>query len=380
MPWQEATKVSLRRKFVALAVEEGANRRAVCREFRISPTTGYAWLARFRMHGEEGLRERSRRPQRSPNKTPATMEQEILQLRDTHPSWGGRKIKRRLEDLGVPSVPPPSTITDILHRHGLIAPEEGRKHRPWQRFEAQAPNALWQMDFKGYFALADGSCCHPLTVLDDHSRFCLGLRACPDEQRETVKDQLTTIFRTSGLPECFLVDNGPPWGTHTPHRLTGLGVWLVRVGIRVVHARSFHPQTIGKDERFHRTLKAEVIARHEFSDIAHAQHCFDPWREVYNRLRPHQALGMAVPSSRYRESSRSFPETLAPILYNSGDIVRQVDDNGKIAYRGRTYRVGKPLRGHPVALRPTEEDGLLQVFFCHHRLVQIDLRGHNARA
>jgi transposase InsO family protein len=200
MPWQEATKVSLRRKFVALAAEEGANRRALCREFQISPTTGYAWLARFRRHGEEGLRDRSRRPQRSPKKTPATLEQEILALRDSHPAWGGRKIKRRLEDLGVSRVPPPSTITDILHRHGLIAPDEGRKHRPWQRFEAQVPNALWQMDFKGYFALADGSCCHPLTVLDDHSRFCLGLRACPDEQRETVKDELTAIFRTSGLP------------------------------------------------------------------------------------------------------------------------------------------------------------------------------------
>ena len=380
MPWQEATKVSLRNKFVALAVEEGANRRALCREFFISPTTGYAWLGRFRRHEEKGLRDRSRRPQRSPNKTPATMEQEILALRDSHPAWGGRKIKRRLEDLGVPRVPPPSTITDILHRHGLIAPEEGRKHRPYQRFEAQAPNALWQMDFKGYFALADGSCCHPLTVLDDHSRFCLGLRACPDEQRETVKDQLTAIFRTSGLPDCFLVDNGPPWGTHTPQRLTALGVWLVRVGVRLVHARSFHPQTIGKDERFHRTLKAEVIARHVFSDIAHAQHCFDPWREIYNSLRPHEALGMAVPSSRYRESSRFFPETLAPILYNSGDIVRQVDQDGRIAYRGWIYRVGKPLRGHPVAIRPTEEDGLLQVFFCHQRLVQIDLRGHNAQA
>lgn len=380
MPWQEMTTMSLRKKYVAQAREEGANRRALCREFGISPTTGYAWLARYCLFGEDGLRDRSRRPLRSPRKTPASVEQEILVQRDAHPAWGGRKIKRRLEDLGVLGVPPPSTITDILHRHGLIAAEEGAKHRPWQRFEAPVPNALWQMDFKGEVALADGTRCHPLTVLDDHSRYCLGLLACPDQQRFTVQAHLTAIFRSAGLPECFLVDNGPPWGTHTAQRLTALGVWLVRVGVRIVHARSYHPQTIGKDERFHRTLKAELLSRQEFTDLAHAQSYFDPWRAVYNTLRPHEALGLAVPASRYQASSRSFPESLPEVVYDQGVTVRMVDRYGRIYYRGRSYRVGKPLRGQPVALRPADEDGLWHVYFCHQPVARINVRGHNARS
>jgi transposase InsO family protein len=302
------------------------------------------------------------------------MEQRVLALRDKHPAWGGRKINRILENEGVIGVPPPSTITEILRRHGRIDPEESRKHRPWQRFEAEAPNNLWQMDFKGHFELADGSRCHPLTVLDDHSRFCIGLRACENEQRPTVKEQLTATFRRYGLPERFLVDNGPPWGTGHPGRLTRLGTWLIRVGVSVVHTGHYHPQTIGKDERFHRTLGTELISRQVITDLRHAQQCFDTWREIYNLERPHEAIDLAVPASRYHESSKPFPETLPPILYNSNDLVRKVGNNGRIGYRNRLYRVGRGLQGQRVALRPSEKDGILDVYFSNQIVGQIDLR------
>ncbi|NIS79284.1 MAG: IS481 family transposase [Anaerolineales bacterium] len=376
MPWNARNTVSLRLEFVTLALAENANIRALCREYRISPTTAYKWIDRYLREGRAGLEDRSRRPHTSPNQTPEEMERKVLALRDKHPDWGGRKINRRLKDLGVLRVPPPSTITEILRRHGRIDPEESRKRRPWQRFEAEKPNDLWQMDFKGHFAMIDGGRCHPLTVLDDHSRFCVGVHACENEQRATVKEQLTSIFRSYGLPERILVDNGPPWGTGFPGRLTRLGVWLVRHNITVVHTGHYHPQTIGKDERFHRTLGAEVISRQVIQDLGHAQRCFDLWREVYNFERPHEALDLEVPASRFRESRRRFPETLAPIVYDRLDIVRKVGAHGRISYRNRLFRVGRALRGEPVALRPTEEDGVLDVYFCHQRVAKIDLKNH----
>lgn len=373
MPWKEVSTVSLRLEFVKLALANG-NISKLCREFGISRKTGYKWLHRYRENGAEGLQDHSRRPHTSPNRTPAEMEQRVLALRDKQPAWGGRKISRILQNKGIVGVPPPSTITEILRRHGRIDPEESRKHRPWQRFEAEAPNKLWQMDFKGYFALSDGSKCHPLTVLDDHSRFCIGLRACENEQRVTVKERLTDIFRIYGLPERFLVDNGPPWGTGFRGRLTRLGAWLIRVGVTVVHTGHYHPQTIGKDERFHRTLGTELISRQVIQDLAHAQQCFDPWREVYNFERPHEALDLVVPASRYHESSRSFPETLPPIIYGNNDVVRKVGQHGRIAYRNRLFRVGRGLQGQRVALRATENDGIFDVYFCHQNVAQINLR------
>ena len=213
MPWKEVTTVSLRLDFIKLALTTDANFSQLCRKFGISRKTGYKWLHRYLEEGSAGLRDRSRRPHTSPNRTSATMEQRVLSLRDKHPAWGGRKIHKRLEVLGMDNVPPPSTITEILRRHGRMDPQESIKHRPWQRFEAEAPNQLWQMDFKGHFPLVNGERCHPLSVLDDHSRFCLGLQACGNERRETVQGRLTAIFRRYGMPEQLLVDNGPPWGT-----------------------------------------------------------------------------------------------------------------------------------------------------------------------
>lgn len=376
MPWMERNKVSLRLEFVLLALDDGVNMRALCKEYGICPTTGYKWLERYLREGPAGLEDRSRRPHNSPNRTSEEMERKVVALRDKHPAWGGRKIKRRLEKLGVVKVPPPSTITGILRRHGRLDPEESRKHRPWQRFEADKPNDLWQMDFKGHFAMTDGERCHPLTILDDHSRFCIGLRACGNERRATVKEHLTAIFRCYGFPERFLVDNGPPWGTGFPRRLTRLGVWLVQVGVTIVHSGHYHPQTLGKDERFHRTLGVEVISRQAIQDLDHAQQCFDPWRDVYNFERPHEALDLEVPASRYRESPRSFPETLPPIVYSRDDIVRKVGLNARVSFRNRLYSVGKALIGHHVALRPSEEDGVMDVYFGCQRLDQIDLNSN----
>ena len=373
MPWQEVSTVLLRQEFVMLATAEGANVRALCRRYTISPKTGYKWLARYRRQGRTALTDRSRRPAHSPTRTPPALEQAVLAVRAAHPVWGGRKIRAVLLARGHPTLPSPSTMTAILQRHGQIAPEAAPKHTAWQRFEHDAPNRLWQMDFKGHFALLAGRC-HPLTVLDDHSRFAVGLQACGDQTGQTVQARLTACLRRYGLPEAILVDNGPPWGSDAAHPHTPLTAWLLRLGVGVRHGRPYHPQTQGKDERFHRTLKAEVLGTRVLRDLAHCQREFDRWRDVYNLERPHDALGLAVPASRYRASPLTFPEVLPPIEYGPGDLVRKVAEGGAISYRNRPFRVGRAFFGYPVALRPTLVDGVLDVFFCHQKVAQINLR------
>lgn len=373
MPWEEVSVMSQRREFVTLAQSEETNIRELCRRFGISPTTGYKWLGRFRGGGAAGLAELARRPHRSPRRTAPEMERSVLQVRDAHPAWGGRKLWAWLSARGHQSVPSPSTITAILRRHGRIDPTLSVKHTPWQRFEHAAPNQLWQMDFKGHFAVGEGRC-HPLTVLDDHSRFALGLAACGDERGQTVQGQLTSIFRCYGLPQRMVMDNGSPWGHDGEHPYTPLTVWLLRLGIAVSHGRPYHPQTQGKDERFHRTLKAEVLQGSSFRDLDQCQRVFDRWRGVYNFERPHQALDLAVPCSRYRVSHRPFPEQLPPLEYGPEDRVRKVQAQGIISVKGREYKVGKAFRGLPLALRPTAADGVWDIFFLTHNIAQIDLR------
>jgi len=373
MPWKHVTPMSQRKEFVSLALTDGASMARLCRCFNISRKVGYKWLARYREAGESGLADRSRRPRHSPRETQEALVAAVLAVRAAHPAWGGRKIRARLLAQGWVQVPAASTITAILHRQGLIDPEESAKHKAWQRFEAPAPNDLWQMDFKGHFEVIAGRC-HPLTVLDDHSRYALGLEACADERQDTVQQRLTVIFRRYGLPRKMLMDNGPPWGAEGQADYSALTVWLLRLGVRVSHARPYHPQTLGKDERFHRTLKAELLQYCPRLELVQCQPRFDAWRLVYNLERPHEALGMAAPVSRYRPSPRSFPERLPAMEYGPGDVVRRVYDNGRISFHNRFFRIGKAFRGESVALRPTVSDGLWEVYFGQHRIARINLR------
>jgi transposase InsO family protein len=295
----------------------------------------------------------------------------VVAVRDAHPAWGGRKIRRRLGDLGERGMPSASTITRILDRHDRLDRGLGREHRAWERFERAVPNELWQMDFKGHFALASGRC-HPLTVLDDHSRYALAIAACGDEREATVRLALTATFRRHGLPERMLMDNGAPWGTpDTEH--TRLTVWLMQLGVAVSHGRPYHPQTQGKDERFHRTLKAEAVGRRLFRDLLECQRRFDDWRIVYNTERPHQAIELATPATRYRPSPRSFPESLPPFDYADGAIIRLVDVAGCISFRNRCFKIGKAFTGLRVALRPSDRDGRFDVLFQHHAVAAISL-------
>ena len=374
MPWKEASTMSLRLEFVTLAKKENVNIRSLCTRFGISPKTGYKWLRRFDEGGEDSLSDRPRRPHHNPNRTSPEVEQLILESRDRHPAWGPRKLHTLLSEPDAPPLPAISTLAQILKRNDRIQPEESLKHKAWQRFEAEAPNDLWQMDFKGHFPLANAQRCHPLTVLDDHSRFLLGLRACLAETWPIVKLQLTSIFQRYGLPRRMIFDNGAPWGSCSEHRYTPLSPWLILLGISISHSRARHPQTLGKDERLHRTLKLELLKQRVLEDVEDSQRAFDEWREVYNFRRPHEAISMTAPASRYEVSKREFPSKLADIEYGPDYSVRKVQEKGEVRFHNREFKVSKAFRGYPVGLRPTTTDGLYDVYFCHQPIAQINLK------
>ncbi len=372
MPWREVSVMEQRREFVGLAMQELVNRRELCRRFGISPDTGYKWLKR-RMAGDEELADRSRRPHSSPTRSEAEVEARVLSVREAHPAWGARKIVRCLERDGH-RVPATSTVHAILVRHERIAAPAGTPGQPYQRFEKASPNLLWQMDFKGRVVLANGGACHPLTMVDDHSRYALCLEACANEQSGTVQGQLDTTLRRYGLPDAIFVDNGSPWGDASGQCWTRLGVWLLKLGIAVIHSRPYHPQSRGKNERFHRTLKAEVFALRRFRDLAEVQRAFDAWRTVYNLERPHEALGQDVPASRYRPSARSMPDRLPQVEYDEHEIVRTVGSTKDyVSFRGRRWLVPRAFRGERVAIRPQTIDGHYGIFFGAHQIAEIDL-------
>jgi transposase InsO family protein len=365
--------MSQREELAMLARSQTLSVAELARRFGVSRKTIYKW--RGRSATGEGAADRSRRPHASPTRTAASMEQAILDVRHDHPAWGARKIAHVLARRGHTALPAISTITEILRRHGLIAPEATAAATHWQRFEHPEPNDLWQMDFKGTVTVGQRHC-DPLTVLDDHSRFNLILQATPDKTGKTVQKALIAAFRRYGLPRRINMDNGSPWGIACGNSsdLSAFAIWVIRVGIETSFSAPHHPQTNGKEERFHRSLKAELLSRRPFTSLAQMQMAFDAWRDIYNQERPHQGIGMAVPADRYRPSPRAYPERLPSIEYLPGDLVVRVKQRGRLYYKGWQAQLSTALSNHDVALRPRPaSDGLYDVFFSHHHLTVIHL-------
>ena len=368
MTWMECNKMSLREEFVLLANKEGCNFSNICRNFSISRPTGYKWLKRYQNKGLKNLVDKPRTRKSIKHKTNIDIEKLILELRKKHHAWGARKLKRRLEDLGHKNIPSHVTVNNILKRNNVISQEASDKAKAFIRFEHPNPNDLWQMDFKGYFE-TDDSRCYPLTVLDDHSRFSIVLKACAHERTQPVKEALTLAFRKYGLPKRMTMDNGAPWAGFERKQLTKLTAWLLRLGIKVSHSRPYHPQTQGKDERFHRTLKSELLSVNKFGDLIEVDAAFDAWRDIYNTQRPHQALNMDVPINHYTISKRKFPEILPEIKYTDTDILRKINADGKLSIKGQVYNISRALTGQMVALRATKAG--MDIYYCHKRIKSV---------
>ncbi len=373
MPWKEVTVMRQKQRFIEACSTYEGTFRSLCESFGITTKTGHKYKKKFKEKGHAGLEEDSRRPKFSPKKTPDATVMLIVEARHLHQAWAGDKIRTYLANKGHTVLPTEKTIDRILKRHGLVTIEESEKHKPWIRFEHEAPNDLWQMDFKGHIQAGENRC-YPLTLLDDHSRYSLLIKACPNQQATTVKEALINVFQENGLPLKMTMDNGSPWGYSGNQEHTTFSAWLIRLGIVVMHSRPMHPQTQGKLERFHRTLKLELLKRFNFEDLDDAQSGFDWWRKIYNEVRPHAAIGNKTPNFRYRQSSRPYSNVLPAIEYSHDMIVRKVQCGGEIFLNGKEYRVGRAFHGYPVGLKESEEDGIYEVYFCHQRVVKIDLR------
>ncbi len=370
MPWLETDVREQRMQFVVEALQPGVNLSALCRRRGISRKTGYKWLQRYRAAGSlVGLEEYSRRPHASPTRTSPAVTARVVALRRQY-GWAGRKLRSLLLagdgiDLAV------ATIDRIIRREGLVDPDDA--HRPAvRRFERAAPNELWQMDFKGPYPLRPPAWCFPLSVLDDHSRFAVGLTALAGTDGGPVSRQLVRCFQTYGVPAALLIDHGTPWwGAANGHGLTHVAVALIRQGIELIYSGVHHPQTQGKVERFHRTLARRLRQWGVPTTVPGFREALARFRTEYNDVRPHEALGDAPPATRYTPSARRYQPRPRPWDYPPGTPVKRVDRTGSVALGGRRYFVCQALRGEWVGTQ--SYDDRLLVSYRHMYVRDIDL-------
>lgn len=300
MPWKMMDLREQRVQFVVAASRLEKPFGSLCEEFEISRPTGYLWLERYRQDGIKGIAERSRRPRFSPEQTLPALEDQVVCARQRYPDWGARKLQELLRRRGVELTR--STIHRILLRRGLVCSQD--RHPPaTERFQRSLPNELWQMDFKGPMTARQKM--GPLSVLDDHSRYVIALDELENQRTEAVREHLETAFQRCGLPEAMLMDHGTPWWSmRSSGGLTVLSLWLMRQGIGLHWSRVRHPQTQGKVERFHGELQRALDYRTGRQEPTQAW--LDRYRWEHNYVRPHEALDMATPSTRWYPSPRSY--------------------------------------------------------------------------
>ena len=340
----------------------------LCRQFGISRKTGYKWLKRYRQGGNlKALEEQTRRPRHSPRCTSQALAERILELRAPD-GWGARKIAHLLWQEGWKiSV---ATVHRVLLRRGEVHRLD-QHGRALHRFERAEPNELFQADFKGPMGLS-GARDEPLSVLDDHSRYGVGLYAMRDHCWERVLECFMDVFARLGKPRQMLLDHGTPWWNYqNGWGLSRLSVFLIEQDIDLIFGRVRHPQTQGKVERFHRTLNRSMIKQGLPDRWEQWQGRYDGFLERYNHVRPHESLEMQTPAQRYRRSQRQYQDQPVPWRYPASLEVLRVDANGMICWEGRRCFVCEALVHHQVAVEPI--GGELLVRFRNMYIRQIDL-------
>jgi hypothetical protein len=221
--------------------------------------------------------------------------------------------------------------------------------------------------------MGNGQRCHPLSVIDDHSRFCICADAKPNEKREGVEESFRRIFREYGMPQILLCDNGNPWGTSQSTGYTLFEIWLMELGILTIHIRPLHPQTQGKTERFNRSYKEERLKFYVPCDLTDAQRQRIEYRDFYNNERPHHALSLDVPAKHYQPSTQEFIEEPKNWEYGSEYELRRVKSTGFLTYDGQGYFLSEAFGGKTIAARPSSKDGFLNLYYRQFRIGRIDL-------
>ena len=364
MCWNACGTEEGRMRFVADYRSGILEMNALCEAYDISRVTGYKWIERFEAEGIDGLKDRSRAPHNHPNATPVWARERIIAERLKRPTWGARKLKGFLEHREDIVLPVESTIGEMLRKEGLTVAQKKRRHVPpyTNPFEeADRPNRVWCVDFKGDFHTKDGRHCYPLTMQDAYSRFlldCRGLHRTSFAESRPVFEQ---AFRTYGIPDFIKSDNGSPFASIAVGGLTHLSAWWIKLGIRPERIAPAHPEQNGRLERFHRTLKAETIKPPK-ANFPEQQQAFDTFREEYNEIRPHEALGMRTPSDLYLPSDRPFDPNANHIVYPGCYNARLVKHSGEICLSAKRWYVSEAVAREHVGLK-TIADGLHEVYF-----------------
>jgi transposase InsO family protein len=377
MPWQETDAMLQRSVFIAEVASGEFSFSESCRRFGVSRKTGYKWWSRYQLYGVEGLSERSRAPGHCPQTMPDHQAARILALKTKqHPRWGARKLLARLKRL-YPQEPWPSetAVGELLAREGLTRSRRRRCRTPpydQPLAHCRAANEVWSIDFKGQFRLGNGQWCYALTVSDNHCRFLLSCDALRGTAGAPVTACCERIFQEYGLPSAIRSDNGIPFATRGLAGLSPLSVWWIRLGIVPERIEPGRPQQNGRHERMHKTLKAET-ARPPARDRRSQQRRFDRFRQEYNEIRPHEALGDDPPADHYQPSHRPYPKTLPPVEYDVSMHVRRVRRSGEIKWRGGLVFLSSALIGEPVGLWPISNERW-EIFFGTVKLAVLDDR------
>ena len=372
MPWECRTVEDQRKEFAQAAMCCG-NFSALCREFGITRRTGRKWVERY--ISQQPLTDRSRRPHTTPTRTPEAVEQLVLTLRADNPGWGAKTIHTVLSNAGYANIPCVKTVNNILNRYGCISSEESLKRQPFIRFEKELCNQMWQTDFKGEFRMADNNYCYPLTILDDHSRFSLKI-APRMSTANVVIPVFLEAFREYGMPDSVLSDNGAQFAGFKKG-YTQFERWLMDLDILPIHGRIKHPQTQGKIERFHRTMKQELLNHTTISDIVDADNQFSVWREKYNNVRPHEALNMRTPADVYQPSQRLYPEKIERFDYGGEYHVIKVNSWGYVRFDKWQIYLSETMIDQHIEFRPSPDGKSFIACYRNFKIAEFDTEdGH----
>ena len=366
MPWKDKTVEELRKEFVE-ARKTSKNLSALCREFGISRATGYKWIERDRQSGP--MTDRSHAPHHIPGRTSTEVEEAILHVRADNPEWGAKTILKVLENNGYTDLPCARTVNNILQRNGCISETESQKRKEFLRFQREHCNELWQIDFKGDFPLLDGTRCYPFDVIDDCSRFCLGI--FPKNNTLGVTQSMEQVFKQYGLPNAILSDNGGQFAGFKGG-YTQFEKWLMELDVLPIHGRPLHPQTQGKIERFHRTMKNELLKRKSFLDLADADRHLSEWRTKYNEVRPHEAIDMRCPADVYIPSERKYPDKIKPYEYDGTYRILKVNFKGYLRFDRKEFYLSETMVGAELELRPSEGT-CASLCYRNYKIAEIDL-------
>ena len=370
MPWECKTMEQTRLEFVKRVLAKEKSKSALCREYGISRPTGDKWIKRY-LSGDS-LSDRSKRPFLTANKISSADEERIVAARLKEPGIGACKTRKMLIDSGWENAPSISTFNAVFKRNGLIQKSDSQKATHIKRFEKDHPNVMWQADFKGDFLLGDHTRVYPLSIIDDHSRFCLNADAKSNVKSDNTKASFSKTFKEYGLPEILLCDNGNPWGASQSSALTYFEVWLMELGILTIHISRKHPQTQGKVEKFNRSYKDERLRFYLPKDIEDAQKTRMEYKDFYNKQRPHFALNLDTPAQHYQKSKTKYNEHISQWKYADNAETRIVKESGYVSFEGQGYFLSEGMRGKEIAIVDTETDGVFDILFRQFRVAKLD--------